>query len=79
LKSIVNSVTHLNKPDYVIIACGRDPNKKLLSKDLEKRNIPGLFIAGDVKTGKFRQVGIAVGEGIFTAMKVEIYLKDIKI
>lgn len=78
-KSIKNSTSQTSKPDYVLIACGRHPNKKLLSKDLEKRNIPGLFIAGDVKTGKFRQVGIAVGEGIFTAMKVEIYLKDIEI
>jgi len=63
------------KSDYVLIACGRNPNKKLLSNDLEKSNVPGLYIAGDVRTEKFRQVGIAVGEGIYAAMSAETYLR----
>ena len=44
-------------------------------KELEKNNIPGFYFAGDIKTGRFRQVGIAVGEGIHTAMEVESYLR----
>ncbi len=77
-RSTDNKTTHVRKPDYVLIACGRYPNKKLLPIDFEKRNIPGLFIAGDIRTGNFRQVGIAVGEGIYIAMNVETYLKGIK-
>ena len=61
--------------DYVLIACGRKPNLELLSNNLKKSNIPGLFIAGDVKTGKFRQVGIAIGKGIYSAMSAENYLR----
>lgn len=78
-RSIDDTATHTSKPDYVLIACGRDPNKELLSEDLEKSNIPGLYIAGDVRIGKFRQVSIAVGEGVRAAMSVETYLRGIKI
>jgi thioredoxin reductase (NADPH) len=77
-KSTDNKAAHVSKPDFVLIACGRYPNKKLLPIDFEKRNIPGLFIAGDVRAGNFRQAGIAVGEGINAAMNVETYLKGIK-
>ncbi len=71
-----NNYTY-DKSDYILIACGRTPNKGLLSKDIEKRNIPGLYIAGDIRTGKFRQTGIAVGEGLKAAMGVETYLRGI--
>ena len=64
--------------DYVLIACGRKSNKKLLTKDFDNNNIPGFIIAGDVKTGQFRQVGIAVGEGIHAAMAIEAYLRGYK-
>ena len=70
-----NKSTCTSKSDYVLIACGRDPNEELVVEDFEKDNIPGLYIAGDVRTGKFRQVGIAVGDGIHAAMSAETYLK----
>ncbi|UCE73875.1 MAG: NAD(P)/FAD-dependent oxidoreductase [Methanomassiliicoccales archaeon] len=69
--------------DYVLIACGRRPNLKVLSEDMVRdlsigenggTNIPGLFIAGDVKRGRYRQTGIAVGDGILCAMSVVDYL-----
>jgi len=66
------------KSDYILIACGRNPDDKLLTKEFKKSNIPGLYIAGDIRTGKFRQTGIAVGEGIYAAMCVESYLKGLK-
>lgn len=72
-----NETTITKKSDYVLIACGRESNKELLYEDFEKNDIPGLFIAGDVQIGKFRQVGIAVGEGIYAAMNLEMYLKGI--
>lgn len=61
--------------DFVLIACGRKPNEELISKDFIESNISGFFIAGDVRTGKFRQTGIAVGQGIQAAMQVEEYLR----
>ena len=77
-RSTNGTTTYTSKPDYLLIASGRNSNYELLPKDLEKNNIPGLYIAGDVRTGKFRQIGIAVGEGILVAMKVETYLRDLK-
>lgn len=74
-KSVKTSRISKIKSDYVLIACGRKPNLKLLKKELQKNNIPGFYIAGDVKTGQFRQVGIAVGDGINAAMNVEAYIR----
>jgi thioredoxin reductase (NADPH) len=61
--------------DYVLVAGGREPNCDFLPElvDFEINDdggcdIPGLFIAGDVRRGKKRQVGIAVGDGIICAM-----------
>jgi thioredoxin reductase (NADPH) len=72
--------------DFILIACGRDPNTSFLSPKLKKyldtiSNIPqtvlpGLYVAGDVVRGTYRQTGIAVGDGIRAAMMVEHYLKD---
>ena len=59
----------------MLIACGRNPNTELINKNYKENIIPGLFIAGDVRTGEFRQTGIAVGEGISTAMRIEEFLR----
>jgi thioredoxin reductase len=72
--------------DFILIACGREPNISFLSSRLKEflqstQNIPqtalpGFYVAGDVVRGAFRQTGIAVGDGIHAAMMVEQYLKD---
>jgi len=77
-KSVKTSEVTKMKSDYVLIACGRIPNDDLIKKELKKNNISGVYIAGDVRTGRFRQVGIAVGEGIRAAMNVETYLRGNK-
>jgi len=77
-RSSDNIKTCTNRSDYILIACGRDPNEELLVEDFKKNNISGLYIAGDVRTGMFRQVGIAIGEGIYAAMSAETYLRDDK-
>jgi len=77
-KSVITSKVSKMKSDFVLIACGRKPNRDLLKKELKKNNIPGFYIAGDIKTGRFRQVGIAVGDGIHAAMNVEAYLRGNK-
>ncbi|MCJ7607778.1 MAG: NAD(P)/FAD-dependent oxidoreductase [Thermoplasmata archaeon] len=70
--------------DFVLLACGRVPNTAVLAPALRERigqpkappetDVPGLYLAGDVLRGVFRQTGIAVGDGIHAAMLVERYL-----
>lgn len=71
--------------DYGLIACGRIPNLEMIPEAMHKTlslnddgttNIAGLFFAGDVRRGRFRQAGIAVGDGILSAMKAEQFLGD---
>ena len=71
-----DTATCTSRADYILIACGREPSKELLSGGLEESNIRGLFLAGDVGIANFRQVGIAVGEGIKAAMNAETYLRS---
>ena len=71
--------------DFILVACGRDPNTSFLSptlkkcfdntSDFPKTSIPGLYFAGDVVRGTYRQVGVAVGDGIHAAMMAEHYLR----
>jgi len=71
--------------DYVLAACGRLPNTEFLTSSLRKSvtrstsipetGVPGLFVAGDVVRGRHRQTGIAVGDGIRSAMLAEDYLR----
>ena len=70
--------------DYILLACGREPNNEMLSPTLRRQvgkateipetNVPGLYLAGDLVRGRHRQTGIAVGDGIRAAMLVEEYL-----
>jgi thioredoxin reductase (NADPH) len=74
------------KVDNFLVAIGRSPNDSLLKRlsekltnpirtELnEKTNIPGLYLAGDIIGGSYRQVGIAVGSGLRTAMMVDQFL-----
>lgn len=62
--------------DFLLVAHGRTSNDILFSKYHEKDNIPGLYFAGDVQTGKYRQIGVAVGQGLLTAMKIDEYLRE---
>ncbi|MBE3122358.1 MAG: NAD(P)/FAD-dependent oxidoreductase [Thermoplasmata archaeon] len=71
--------------DFILVACGRDSNTSFLSPTLKKcidntsdgsqPPLPGLYFAGDVIRGPYRQTGIAVGDGIHAAMIVEHYMR----
>ncbi len=61
--------------DYVVVAIGRVPQKDFYSPNLikmEQRLLSQglLYLAGDVKNNIYRQIAIAIGEGIYTAMKI---------
>lgn len=70
--------------EKILIACGRVPNLEILDSKLRKNldrkglpetGIPGLYLVGDVARKRYRQIGIAVGDGILAAMMVDSYLK----
>ena len=61
--------------DYVVGAIGRGPRVGFLSEPLrrayqEKKNVQNLYFIGDIIRGFYRQVGIAVGDGLYVAMEV---------
>ena len=61
--------------DYLVYAIGRRPNTAFLSgqvrqkvSELEQNGL--LYTIGDVKNGIYRQIAIAVGDGILAAMQI---------
>jgi thioredoxin reductase (NADPH) len=39
-------------------------------------NVPGVFVAGDVRAGSIKRVASAVGEGAMAVMYVHQYLRE---
>ncbi|HEY5742526.1 MAG TPA: NAD(P)/FAD-dependent oxidoreductase, partial [Terrimicrobiaceae bacterium] len=64
----------LSGPD--LIANGRRPRNWTLPRDpfLLETNIPGVFVAGDVRHGSIKRVASAVGEGSIAIELVHQYL-----
>ncbi|MHA1591674.1 MAG: NAD(P)/FAD-dependent oxidoreductase [Candidatus Heimdallarchaeaceae archaeon] len=61
--------------DIVLVAIGREPNFSFLSKNLiseyrEPVADSKIYFIGDVKQGNFRQVSIAMGDGMKVAMEI---------
>ena len=56
--------------DFVLVAVGRKSDTSFLAADLMENSAASrlLYSAGDVINGSFRQVGIAVGDGLRCAM-----------
>jgi thioredoxin reductase len=68
---------------YCLVAIGREPNDGLLGRDARRTDGAGtariavspgagngLYMAGDVKNGTFRQTAICVGDGVRVAMEI---------
>jgi len=66
------------KTKYVLVAVGRDPQKEFLDHKINWDNVPGFFMAGDVKRGRFRQAVIAAGDGLLAAMHTVDFLNSLK-
>jgi thioredoxin reductase len=60
--------------DFVLVACGREPEEGLLPSQPGDVPPEGLFTGGDLVRGEFRQAGIAVGDGLSAAMAIARYL-----
>jgi len=61
--------------DYVVVAIGREGSRsyfseRLRSMEAELIESRKLYLIGDIKNGIFRQIGIAVGDGIKAAMEI---------
>jgi thioredoxin reductase (NADPH) len=52
----------------------RDENGYIIADESTKTNIPGVFVAGDVRTKALRQVVTAVADGAVAAYRAEEYL-----
>lgn len=78
------------KIDGVFVFIGLKPNTKFLAgsgieldeigmikTDIElKTNIPGIYAAGDVRSGATMQIASAAGEGATAALKIREYLEE---
>jgi thioredoxin reductase len=67
--------------DYLLCATGREPQLDFMSPieqtEVERLENDGrLYFVGDVKNGIYRQTAIAVGNGIYTGMKIFRQLKE---
>ncbi len=62
--------------NLVLIAIGRSPDNSFISPEIMNRHKTNslLYFAGDVLNGSFRQVGIAVGDGLRCAMDISAKL-----
>lgn len=75
IKATRRSKKEIRDYDFMFVAIGRSPNISFLSEELytaykKPKKIPHLFIIGDVRNKKYRQISIAMGDGVKTAMKI---------
>jgi len=77
--------------DGVFVFVGLKPNTQFLGKDIEldeigfvktndrlETSLPGIFAAGDVRSGATMQIATAVGEGATAALRIREYLETLK-
>ena len=56
--------------DYLLFATGRIPQAGFLPDEAINSNLEGIYYAGDVKNGLYRQAAIAAGDGLRAAMEI---------
>jgi thioredoxin reductase (NADPH) len=53
----------------------KDDSGYVLAKDTFETTVPGIFVAGDVRAGAYRQIAAAVGEGVMAYRNIWNYLE----
>jgi len=61
-----------NSDEFANVGC--DEHKFIVSDRAYQTNLPGVFVAGDVRSGSTWQIGAAVGEGISAALAMREYV-----
>jgi len=70
--------------DMVLASIGKEPRSPLLFRPLEElrpslpageTTMPGLYVIGDLAAGRYRQLSVATGMGVASAMHAGEYLK----
>lgn len=56
----------------------RDPGGFLVTDRMMQTNQPGIFVAGDVRSGSTKQLAAAVGEGAAAAIQIRYYLDQLR-
>lgn len=64
------------RADYLVFATGRMPQVGFLPDELINNDLEGVFYAGDVKNGPYRQAAIAAGDGLRAAMEIHHILNS---
>ena len=88
VKDLKTGAVEEMRPGAVFIFIGLDPNTEFLKDNVEldqrgfvvtsdtlETNIPGVFVAGDVRRGSTKQVASAVGEGASVALMIRQYME----
>jgi thioredoxin reductase (NADPH) len=87
----VTGEERIDHPDGAFILIGMDPNSEafrdavntdkwgfILTSDNLETSMPGVFAAGDVRSGSTKQAAAAAGEGATVALMVRQYLARLK-
>lgn len=87
---ISNSQATTMSIDGVFLAIGHEPNTQLFKQFIDHdengylilhdrtqaTNVPGIFVAGDVADHRYRQAGVAAGDGIKAALDALEFLRE---
>ncbi len=65
-------------PNTAWIKVEKDPEGYIITDEMMKTNIPGIFAAGDCRKTPLRQISTAIRDGAIAGCMAEKYLEDIK-
>jgi thioredoxin reductase (NADPH) len=77
--------------DGIFVYIGQSPNTEIfrgvvdldeagyvLADEEMRTSVPGVFVAGDVRQKRYRQITTAAGDGTIAALAAAEYLRDLK-
>lgn len=89
LRNLQTGATKRHPTDGVFVFIGHYPNSKFLegqvqmdehgyiiTDELMRTSVPGVFAAGEIQDPIYRQVGTSVGQGVAAAMQTEKWLSE---